>query len=67
MSANSDFYLARAADCQREAGEAKLSNVRDRCRRSEAAWRKMAERVLHAETTRAQQVAEKARNSAGLE
>lgn len=67
MSVNSDFYLARAADCAREARDAQLSNVRERCLRSEAAWRKMAERVLQAEAGRSRQDAEKARNSAAAE
>jgi len=67
MSISSDFYLARAADCAREAREAKLANVRERCLRSEAAWRKMAERVLLAETNRSRQEAEKARDGAAVE
>lgn len=62
MSVTSDFYLARAADCAREARETDLSNVRDRCLRSEAAWRTMAERVLRNETSRSRQEAEKARD-----
>ncbi|HZV19456.1 MAG TPA: hypothetical protein VFF84_12275 [Sphingobium sp.] len=61
MSVNSDFYLARAADCAREAREATLANVRDRCLRSEAAWRMMAKRLLQTEATKSQQEAEKAR------
>jgi len=66
MSVSSDFYLARAADCAREAREAKLGNVRDRCLRSEAAWRTMAERVLLAEASKSRQEAEKAQlNAAG--
>lgn len=67
MSASSDFYLARAADCMREAQEAKLTNVRERCLRSEAAWRKMADRVLHTEVSKARQEAEKARNRAAAQ
>lgn len=59
VSSTSDFYHARAADSAREAREAALENVRDRCLRSEAAWRSMAERLTHAETMRAQQIAEK--------
>jgi len=61
MSVSSDFYLARAADCAREARETRLTNVRDRCLRSEAAWRKMAERVLQAEAGKSRLEAEKAR------
>jgi hypothetical protein len=64
MSVTSDFYLARAADCAREARETRLDNVRDRCLRSEAAWRLMADRVLRSETSRARLEAEKAFNGA---
>jgi len=64
MSVNSDFYLARAADCAREALETQLANVRERCLRSEAAWRTMAERVLRAEAVKSRQEAEKARDAA---
>lgn len=67
MSISSDFYLARAADCAREALETQLTNVRDRCLRSEAAWRKMAERVLQAEASKSRQEAEKTRNGAAAE
>lgn len=42
--ANHEYCLARA-EAERLAGDAAtLANVRDRCRRSEAAWRAMAER-----------------------
>lgn len=60
MSATSDFYLARADECARDAQEAKLANVRERSLRSEAAWRAMAERVLKNEATRDRNIAEKA-------
>lgn len=60
MSATSEFYLTRAADCAREAGEAKLANVRERCLRAEAAWRQMAERLIHSEANRSRQEAAKA-------
>ena len=52
MSVTSDFYLARAAECAKEAEATILDNVRDRYRRSEAAWRAMASRLLHAEGLR---------------
>lgn len=67
MSITSDFYLARAAECAREAGETKLDNVRDRCLRSEAAWRTMAERLLRSEASRSRQEAEKAASAAASE
>ena len=53
MSATSDFYLARADECAREADRSRLDNVRDRCLRSEQAWRQMADRLHRAETMRA--------------
>lgn len=52
MSIASDFYLARAADCAKDAGDATLTNVRERCLRAEAAWRGMAEQLLHSERMR---------------
>ena len=53
MSATSDFYLTRADDCAREALASQLENVRDRCLRAESAWRQMADRLMRAETMRA--------------
>lgn len=60
MSATSDFYLARAAECARDAAAAPLANVRDRCLRSEEAWLAMAERLLSSEAARDRNAAEKA-------
>lgn len=60
MSANSDFFLARAAQSAREASEADLMNVRERCLRSEKAWLAMADRVLRGENDRKQQAERKA-------
>lgn len=60
MSVTSDFYLARVAQCDREAGETDLANVRDRCLRAKAAWQAMADRVLKGEADRKQQAAHKA-------
>lgn len=53
MSATSDFYLERAAESARAAQEANLANVVDRCRRAEAAWLAMADRLLRVEETKA--------------
>jgi len=64
MSAISDFYLARAEASAREARETPLANVRERCLRSETAWRAMAERVLRSDLERARQIAEKAARDA---
>lgn len=52
MAANSEFYLARAAQSAKDASEAVLENVRDRCLRSEKAWQAMADRLIHAENER---------------
>jgi hypothetical protein len=60
MSATSDFYLARAADSARDAENATLDNVRDRCRRAEAAWLSMAGRIAQNEAMRDIVAAEKA-------
>ena len=60
MSVSSDFYLARAAESAREADNATLDNVRDRCRRSEAAWRLMADRLIRSDVMRDTLAAEKA-------
>ena len=47
MTGNStlDFYLARAAQARDEANTATLDHVRERCRRSEAAWTELADRA----------------------
>lgn len=40
-----DYYREQAATCARDAEAATLTHVRERCRRSEAAWLSMAERA----------------------
>lgn len=60
MSATSEFYLSRADESAREAAQTKLDNVRERCLRSEAAWRSMADRLLRGEAMRDTLLAEKA-------
>jgi hypothetical protein len=49
-----DFYRIRAAEAQRDAEAATLSNVRDRCLRAHAAWAGMADRAERGERMRAQ-------------
>ncbi len=58
MSVTREFYLARAEECRTEAANAPLENVRERARRSEAAWREMADRMarVEAQRVRAEQV-----------
>lgn len=60
MSTASDFYLARAAESTRDAENATLDNVRDRCERSAEAWRSMADRIARGEAMRDTLAAEKA-------
>lgn len=54
------FYLDRAEQARVDAEAATLSNVRERCRRAEAAWTQMAERVASTERKREQQLILKA-------
>ena len=60
MSATIEFYLQRADECARDAESTKLENVRGRCRRSEAAWREMADRMLRTDALRASREADRA-------
>jgi hypothetical protein len=60
MATTSDFYLARAAESARDAENASLSNVRERCLRAEAAWRQLADRLEKGEAMRERLAAEKA-------
>jgi hypothetical protein len=54
------FYLDRADDARTQAEAATLSHVRDRCRRSEAAWTQLAERAAATEEMRVKQLLLKA-------
>ena len=58
-STNLNFYLARAKQARDEAEAAKLDNVRERCRRSEAAWNVLAAQAQRAERLRAEDVERK--------
>ena len=49
-----DFYRGQMAKAQAEADAAILDNVRDRCLRSVAAWKSMAERIEQTDIMRAQ-------------
>lgn len=60
MSPQLNFYRDRAAEAGRDAAEAKLDNVRDRCLRAEEAWLGMAARVERSEKLRAETAAHKA-------
>jgi hypothetical protein len=50
---NADFFLARAEQARVEGEAATLEHVRERCRRSEAAWTALADRAQRAEHFRA--------------
>lgn len=50
------FYLNQAEEARKQAEAATLSHVRDRCRRSEAAWMQLADRVDATEKMRAKQM-----------
>jgi hypothetical protein len=49
---NLAFYLARAAQARTEAEATTLDHVRERCRRSEAAWMQLADRAERSEQMR---------------
>lgn len=52
MTQSYEFLIARAAEAATEAEQASLDNVRQRARRSEAAWREMADRALKTDRAR---------------
>jgi hypothetical protein len=60
MTAQSDFYRARALDARTDADAASLDNVRDRCLRAAMAWDSMADRAARTGLMRERQEAEKA-------
>lgn len=63
-NSNLNFFLARAEQARVEAEAATLEHVRDRCRRSEAAWQALADKALRSERMRELDAERKA--SAGL-
>ncbi len=64
MSTHHEFYLERAAAARRDADEAVLDNVRNRCLRAAAAWDEMAARAARTEKMRADTEAKKALEAA---
>ncbi|MEQ7873614.1 hypothetical protein ABDK56_06365 [Sphingomonas sp. ASV193] len=54
------FYLDRADEARRQGDAATLSHVKERCRRSQAAWTQLADQVERAEHGREQQERHKA-------
>ena len=61
---NLDFFLARAQAARAEGDAATLDHVRERCRRSEAAWQSLADKAERSERLRIEEAARKA--EAGL-
>jgi hypothetical protein len=57
---NLEFFLARANQARVEAEAATLDHVRDRCRRSEAAWAALAERAERSEQLKVAEALRKA-------
>ena len=66
MSAQLDFYRARAAEARAEAEAANLENVRQRCLRAASAWEDMADRAARTDRMRARQEADRANAAAPL-
>lgn len=61
---NLEFFRARAAQARADAEAATLEHVRERCRRSEAAWQELADRAERSERMRIEEAQRKA--DAGL-
>jgi hypothetical protein len=51
-SSNLEFFRARADQARADAEAATLDHVRERCRRSQAAWQALADKAEHAERMR---------------
>jgi hypothetical protein len=63
---NLQFFLARAEQAAGEAEAATLSHVRERCRRSEAAWSALADKAQRSESLRIEDQKRKAANAATI-
>jgi hypothetical protein len=59
-SSNLQFFLARAEQARVEGEAATLEHVRERCRRSEAAWTALADRAERGEKMREAEAKRKA-------
>jgi hypothetical protein len=64
MNTNLEFYLARVEQARADAEAATLAHVRERCRRSEAAWQALADKAKRSERLRAEEALRK--SEAGL-
>ncbi len=63
---NLEFYLARAEQARAEGEAATLDHVRERCRRSEAAWQQLADRAERSEQLKAAEALRKAETGGAL-
>ena len=63
-SSNLQFYLDRVEQARAEGKEAVLEHVRERCRRSEAAWAALAHKAERSERLKAEEAARKAADPA---
>ena len=63
-NSNLEFFRARAEQAHAEAEAATLDHVRERCRRSEAAWQALADKARRSERLREAEAKRKA--EAGL-
>ena len=66
-SSNLSFYLARVEQARAEAAAATLDHVRERCRRSEAAWTELADRAARTARIRETILSEKAAEASQAE
>lgn len=57
---NLQFFVARAEQARAEGDAATLGHVRERCRRSEAAWTALADKARRSELMRIEEAERKA-------
>jgi hypothetical protein len=62
-SSNLEFFRARAEQAHADAEAATLDHVRERCRRSEAAWAALADKAQRSERLREAEAKRKAAQS----
>jgi hypothetical protein len=65
-SSNLQFFLARADEARAQAEAATLDHVRERCRRSEAAWTMLADKARRSEQLRIEEAERKAATAAQI-
>jgi len=58
-SSNQQFFQARADQAGADGEEATLAHVRERCRRSQAAWQALADRAERSEKLKADEARRK--------